>query len=180
MYFVSQSSPVSPSPTPTPTTCPEHEPGREGICLKRHILHEKQWTTRINRRLSYSPNSFDLHHYSKAGRFQIFMETNQKFERLLDRYQDCWRQKCHVIEGRSNCFRMSDDGSSGQTYRWLVPKKTKVEKGKRNPRTRDLARRQRFWKQKKSAKTSHLNARQQQTEENTFLEEENSIHTDSE
>ena len=44
----------------------------------------------------------------------------------------------------------------------------------------DGARRQRFWKQKKSVTTSHLNDRQQQTEENTVLEEENPIYTDSE
>ena len=62
------------------------------------------------------------------------------------------------------------------------PLKRPKRKGKKKfPSTvaRDRARRQRFWKQKKSANSSHLNTRQQQTEENTVLEAD-SIHTGQE
>ena len=44
-----------------------------------------------------------------------------------------WRQKCHVIEGTSDCFWMPAGGSSDQTYRWLSTQKTKAEKEKEIP-----------------------------------------------
>ena len=80
-------------------------------------------------------------------------------------------------KGRSSCFWVPDGGwvASGQIYRWFATEKqTKRKRKTKSPSTvaRYRARKQRFCKQKKSAKTSHLNARQQQTENTVYTEQD--------
>ena len=138
--------------------------------MLRKVLDEKPG---IPEKPSSSPNFSGLHQHHREGQLTVFLEINQISKGFSLVKSLGTKNATPLKDGQTasgtGCQDKSTDDSPLKKSKW---------RRKRKPPSsvaRDRVRRHWFWKQKKSAKNSHLNAQQQQTE-NTVLEED-SIHS---